>query len=71
MRKQKICICENKDEDQLHGNHEADQRPCFRYTDSTIAVFLNPKFYAILCTCTGRFVSDLFGKHIVGIIMSH
>ena len=29
------CICENKDADQLHGNREADQRLCFRYTDST------------------------------------
>ena len=30
------CICENKDADQLRGNHEADQRLCFRYIDSTI-----------------------------------
>ena len=30
-----ICICENKDADQLRGNREADQRLCFRYTDST------------------------------------
>ena len=29
-------ICENKDADQLRGNREADQRLCFRYTDSTI-----------------------------------
>ena len=26
----------NKDADQLRGNREADQRLCFRYTDSTI-----------------------------------
>ena len=31
-----ICICENKDADQLRGNREADQRLCFRYIDSTI-----------------------------------
>ena len=31
-----FCICENKDADQLRGNPEADQRLCFRYTDSTI-----------------------------------
>ena len=31
-----FCICENKDADQLRGKHEADQRLCFRYTDSTI-----------------------------------
>ena len=36
MRKPAFCICENKDEDQLCGNCEADQRLCFRYTDSTI-----------------------------------
>ena len=31
-----FCICENKDEDRLRGNREADQRLCFRYTDSKI-----------------------------------
>ena len=31
-----FCKCENKDADQLRGNREADQRLCFRYTDSTI-----------------------------------
>ena len=31
-----FCICENKDADQLRGNHEADQRLCFRYMDGTI-----------------------------------
>ena len=36
MRKQAFCICENKDADQLRGNHEADLRLCYRYTDSTI-----------------------------------
>ena len=36
MRKPAFCICENKGADQLHGNHEADQRLSFRYTDSTI-----------------------------------
>ena len=29
MRKQTICICGNKDADQLRGNREADQRLCF------------------------------------------
>ena len=32
MRKPTFCKCENKDAD----NREADQRLCFRYTDSTI-----------------------------------
>ena len=36
MRKPDFCTCENKDADQLRGNREADQRLCFRYTDSTI-----------------------------------
>ena len=36
MRKTGFCICENKDADQLRGNREADQRLCFRYTDSII-----------------------------------
>ena len=44
MRKPTICISENKDADQLRGNREADQRLCFRYTDSTLPLLLNPKF---------------------------
>ena len=31
---------ENKDTDQLRGNREADQRLCFRYSDSTILLLL-------------------------------
>ena len=34
--KTNICRCENKDADQLRGNHEADQRLCFRYMDNKI-----------------------------------
>ena len=37
MRKQTICLCENKDADQ---HCTADQRLCFRYTDSTIPLLL-------------------------------
>ena len=36
VRKPDFCICENKDTDQLRGDCEADQRLCFRLTDSTI-----------------------------------
>ena len=36
MGKPTVCICENKDADQLRGNREADQRLCFRYTDSIL-----------------------------------
>ena len=60
MRKPTICIGENKGADQLRGNREADQRLCFRYSDSTIPPLLN------YCDCTGRFVSGLSGNHIVG-----
>ena len=63
MRKPFFCICENKDADQLRGNREADQRLCFRYTDSTTLYFLNPKFqtsshllwlYSLVCIGPGR-----------------
>ena len=40
MGKPTICICENKDADQLRGNRETDQRLCFRYTDSTLSLLL-------------------------------
>ena len=43
MGKQTICIGENKDADQLHGNREADQCLCFRFSDSTIPPLLNSK----------------------------
>ena len=36
MGKPTIYLGENKCADQLRGNREADQRLCFRYTDSTI-----------------------------------
>ena len=37
------CICENKDADQLCSNCKADQRLCFRYSDSTIPLFSKSK----------------------------
>ena len=46
MGKPTICIGENKGADQLRSNHEADQRLCFRYSDSTIPSLLNSKFQA-------------------------
>ena len=36
MRIPDFCQCENKGADQLRSNCEADQRLCFRYSDSTI-----------------------------------
>ena len=65
MRKSAFCICENKDADQLRGNREADQRLCFRYTDSTIPLLPKSEIFrplAIFCGCTARFVSDLVGN---------
>ena len=53
MRKPAFCIC---------GNCEADQRLCFRYTDSTIPLLSKSEIFkplAIFCGCTGLFVSDL------------
>ena len=53
-----------QDADQLHGNHEADQRLCFRYTDSTIPLLpeSNFKHLALFFDFTARFVSDLVGN---------
>ena len=65
MRKPAFCICENKDTDQLRGNHEADQGLCFRYINSTIPLLSKSEIFkplAILCGCTAWFVSDLFGN---------
>ena len=44
MRKPTICIGENKGADQLRSNCEADQRLCFRYSDSTILLLSESKF---------------------------
>ena len=41
-RKPTICICENKDADQLRYR-EADQRLCFRYNDRTIPLLSKSK----------------------------
>ena len=43
MGKPTNCLGENKDADQLRGNREADQRLCFRYTDSTIRLLSTSK----------------------------
>ena len=48
MGKTTICICENKDADQLRGNREADQRLCFRYMDSTIPLLLKIRNFKLL-----------------------
>ena len=65
MRNPAFCLCENKDADQLRGNREADQRLCFRYTDSTNPLLSKSEIFkplAIFCDCTVKFVSDLVGN---------
>ena len=50
MGKPTICIGEYKGADQLRSNCEADQRLCFRYSDSTILLLLKSEiliFYLI------------------------
>ena len=46
MGKPTICIGENKDADQLHGNREADQRLFFATRIVQFLFYLNPKFQA-------------------------
>ena len=68
MGKPTICIGENKDADQLRGYREADQRLCFRYTDSTIPLLLKfeiSSFKPASVAVQGG-LSDLFRNHIVG-----
>ena len=60
MRKPAFCICETKDADKLRGNREADQRLCFRYTDSRVPLL--PKPLVIFCGSTARFMSDQIGN---------
>ena len=43
VRKPDFCLGENKGADQLRGNREADQRLCFRYSDSAIPPLLKSK----------------------------
>ena len=48
-RKPDFCLCENKGADQLRSNCTADQRLCFRYTDSTLSLLIKSEissFYA-------------------------
>ena len=44
MRKPTICICENKDVDQLCGNREADHTFVFATQIEQFLYSLNPKF---------------------------
>ena len=61
MRKPTICLCENKDADQMCSSKcIADQRQCSFHTDSTNTQSF--KLLALCCDCTAWFVSDLVGN---------
>ena len=47
VRKPDFCLGENKGADQLRGYREADQRLCFRYSDSIIPLLLIAKISSI------------------------
>ena len=47
MGKPTICIGENKGADQLRSDCEADQRLCFRYTDSRIPLLSKSKISSL------------------------
>ena len=47
MGKPTICIGEYKDADKLRGYREADQRLCFRYSDSTIPLLLKSEISSL------------------------
>ena len=71
MRKPTICIGENKDADQLRGNREADQRLCFRYTDSTISLLLKSEissFWLSSMTVQASLYQTWWGTQIVGFL---
>ena len=62
LRKTDFCICENKDADQLRGNRKADQRLCFRYTDSAIPLLSKSEISSLYPSSVAiqpMFVSDL------------
>ena len=63
IKKSTICICENKDADQLYSNCTADQPLCFRYSDRTglLRHIQSLKRLAFFCDSTDRFVLDLVG----------
>ena len=42
-----FCIYKNKGADQLRSNCEADQRLCFRYTNSTISLLLKSEISSV------------------------
>ena len=67
-----ICICENKDADQLCSNCTADQCLCFHYTDSTnplLLIYKFSKFYLSSVTVQTGLCWTRFEIQIVGFLM--
>ena len=50
----RVVRSESKDADQLRSNCAADQRLCYRYTDSTIPVLSESKISSPVCVRPGR-----------------
>ena len=65
-RKPDFLLCENKSADQLCSNCSADQRLCFRDTDSTVHLLFKLRNFKLLafffCDGTCRFVSEVVGN---------
>ena len=62
MGKQTIRTGENKDADQLHGNREADQRLCFRYSNCMNPLLLKSEissFYLFSAPVQAGFRHDI------------
>ena len=71
-RKPTICICENKDADQLCSNCTADQHLCFRYSDSTVPFLFKSKissFYLFCATAQADLCVTWTETQIVGFLM--
>ena len=69
MRKPALCICENKDADQLRSNREADQRLCFCYMDSTIPLLSvgNPRDNLVRNTDFSVYFPSIQGRTFLNI----
>ena len=80
MRKPAFCLCENKDADQLRGDHDADQRLYFRYTDSTIPLLLKSGIsslyshllwlYSLVCVGPGRKLEGWFSRDAAQLLLA-
>ena len=71
LRKSTLHTCKTEGTDQLRSNCEVDQCLCFSYTDSTIPLLSKSKRSSLCPSYVFvHSVSDLFGNHIVGFLMT-